>query len=81
MKEIKDLIEWFRNNNNSSLSVNKIKELIIGFRKGKSGDHLPGSFIDVSVVERVSSFNLLGINILDELFWAQDTDVLMMKIH
>lgn len=56
---------WRKCETCGSLDINKTKELIDNFRKEKSGDQVP-VFLGGPVVERVSSFKLLGINSTDD---------------
>ncbi|KAI4879075.1 hypothetical protein NFI96_030394, partial [Prochilodus magdalenae] len=59
-EEVKLLTEWCAANN-LSLNVSKTKELIIDFRKG-GRTHTPLN-IGGTLVERVSSFKLLGVHL------------------
>ncbi|XP_051886490.1 uncharacterized protein LOC127578465 isoform X2 [Pristis pectinata] len=72
--EIDWLVEWCHNNN-LALNVSKTKELTVDFRKGKSGEHTP-VLIERSTVERASSFKFLGVNISEDLSWAQHIDTI-----
>ena len=51
--EIENLVNWC-SNNNLSLNVNTMKEIVIDFRKHK-GEHAP-VYINRDEVERVESF-------------------------
>jgi hypothetical protein len=53
--------------NNLSLNVNKIKELIVDYRKPRA-EHIDGA-----VVERVESLKFLGVHINKELSWSTHT--------
>lgn len=66
--EIEHLAEWCRSNNHL-FNIYKTKELIIDFRNGMSGDHTWFSL--VGQWWRLVNFQVLVINILTELSWAQ----------
>ena len=63
--EIENLVN-LNGNNNLSLNVNKMKEIVIDFRKRK-GERAP-VYINRDKVERVESFKFLGVQITNNLF-------------
>ena len=65
--EIENLVNWC-GNNNLSLNANKMKEILIDFRKRK-GEHAP-VYINGDEVERVKSFKFLGVQVTNNLFWS-----------
>lgn len=71
-RNIEHPVEWCCNNT-LLLNVNKAKELIIDFRKGKSRDHIS------LAVEEVKCSKFLGVNMLDGLSWTQHRDVITKK--
>ena len=64
--------------NNLSLNVNKIKEMIVDFRK-QQREHPPPIHIDRTVVEKVESFKFLGLHVTDKLKWSTHTDSVVKK--
>jgi hypothetical protein len=56
---------------NFSLNVQKMKDLIIDFRRQKR-EHAP-IHIDGATVERVKSFKLLGVQVIGNLKWTIHT--------
>ncbi len=52
-----------------SLNVSKTKELIVNFRKRQHRPYTP-LMISGTLVERVSSFKYLGVNISEDLTWT-----------
>ena len=65
--------------NNLSLNVNKIKEMIVEFRK-QQREH-PLIHINGTIVEKVESFKFLGVHITDKLKWSAHTDSVVKKAH
>eukprot|EP00061_Rhincodon_typus_P006825 g27859.t1 len=65
------------NESNLSLSIGKIKELIIDYRK-KGGEHAP-IYINGTEVGSVESINFLGVTITDNLFWTSHIDTTVKK--
>ena len=63
-EEVRDLAVWCQDNN-LSLNVSKTKELIVEYRKRRA-EQAPIN-IEGSVVERVESFNFLGLLITNKL--------------
>ncbi|KAI5094470.1 hypothetical protein C0J45_16194 [Silurus meridionalis] len=76
-EEIRSLTAWCATNN-LTLNASKTKELIVNFRKSNSRRHLPVN-INGNEVERVSSFNFLGVHISEDLSWHQNTSALVKK--
>jgi hypothetical protein len=68
---VRTLAEWWQENN-FSFTVNKTKELIVDFRK-QQREHAP-IHLEGAEVEKVKSFNFLGIHITDNLKWSTHTD-------
>ena len=66
---------WFQENN-LSLDINKTKEMIRNFRKPHREHPI---HIDGTVVEKVESFNFLGVHITDKLKWSTHTDSVVKK--
>jgi hypothetical protein len=58
--------------NNISLNVNKMKELIVDLRKQPRG--YTAIHIDGTSVEKVESFKFLSIHISNNLKWSTHTD-------
>ena len=63
--------------NNLSLNVNKIKEMIVDFRK-QPREH-PPIHIEGTTGEKVESFKFLGVHITDKLKWSTHTDSVVKK--
>ena len=61
--------------NNLSLNVSQMKEIVIDFRK-RNGGHAP-VYINANEVEMVKSFRLLGIQITNNLPWSLLADALV----
>jgi hypothetical protein len=57
--------------NNLSLNVIKIKEMIMYYRK-RRGEHGP-ILIDRDILEQVESFKFLGVHITNKLSWCKNT--------
>ncbi|KAM9816502.1 uncharacterized protein ACBT44_010814 isoform 1-T1 [Syngnathus typhle] len=74
--EVDLLTTWCRDNN-LLLNVDKTKEIVVDFRKGRT-QHLP-LIIDGAVVERVSSAKFLGVHISEDLSWSTNTASLAKK--
>ena len=60
-KEVRDLAVWCKDNN-LSLKMIKTKEMIVDYRKKRTGP-----LIDGAVVEQVESFKFLGVHINNKL--------------
>ena len=65
-EEVRDLTVWCKDNN-LSLNVIKIKEMIVANRKRRT-EHAP-VLIDEAVEEHVESFKFLGVHITNKLAW------------
>ena len=76
MEEVRALAEWCQENN-FYVNANKMKELIVDFRK-QQREHVP-IHIDWTAVEKVESFKFLGVHITDELKWSTHTDSVVKK--
>ena len=61
-EDVMALVEWCQGNN-LSLNINKIKELIVDFRK-QQREHAP-IHIEETAVEKVRSFKFPGLHITD----------------
>ncbi len=68
LDEVERLTSWCQDNC-LSLNVSKTKELIVDFRKRQQRPYTP-LMISGTPVERVSSFQYLGVNISEDLTWA-----------
>eukprot|EP00061_Rhincodon_typus_P008952 g32028.t1 len=66
-KEIDSLVAWCKDNN-LSLNISKVKELVIDFWK-QWGGHIP-VHMNGAEMEKVKSFNVLGVNITNNLSWS-----------
>jgi hypothetical protein len=64
------LVEWCQINN-LSLNVNKMKEMIVDFRR-QQREHAP-VHINVAAVEKVERFKFLSVHITDNLKWSTHT--------
>lgn len=71
-EEVDTLVTWCQDNN-LSLNVSKTKEMIVDFRRRQREEHVP-LYINGSVVEKVSCFRLLGVNISNDLTWSAHKD-------
>ena len=60
-------MNWY-DDNNLSLNVNKMKEIVIDFKKC-SREHAP-IYISGDEVEMVESFKFLGVQIINNLFYS-----------
>ncbi len=68
LDEVERLTSWCQDNC-LSLNVSKTKELIVDFRKRQQRPYTP-LMISGTLVERVSSFKYLGVNISEDLTWT-----------
>ena len=75
-EEVSDLALWCQDNN-LSLNVNKIKEMIVDYRK-KRTEHTP-IIIDGASVEQVESLKYLGVHITNKLTWCKHTKTVMKR--
>ena len=69
-EEVRDLAVWCQDNN-LSLNVSKTKKMIMDYSKRRA-EHAP-IHIDSAVVEKIESFNLLGVHITNKLSWFKHT--------
>ena len=74
--EVRALAEWDQENN-LTLNVNKMMELIMDFRK-QQREH-PPIHIAGTAVEKVESFKFLGVHITDNLKRSTHTDSVVKK--
>ncbi len=72
------LTKWCQENH-LSLNIDKTKELVVDYRR-QSREHTPIT-IDKTPVERVTSFNFLGVHITEDLTWSAHTDAVLKKAH
>ena len=75
-EEVRDKAGWCQNNN-LSLNVTKMKEMIMDDRKRRI-EHAP-ILIDGAVVEQVESFKFLGVYITNKLIWSKHTKTVMKR--
>ena len=75
-EEVRALGMWCQENN-LTLNVNKIKEMIVDFRNQQSEQ--PPIHIDGTVVEKEGSFKVLGRHITHKLKWSTHTDSMVKK--
>ncbi len=68
LDKVERLTSWCQDNC-LSLNVSKTKEMIVDFRKRQQRPYTP-LMISGTPVERVNSFNYLGVNISKDLTWA-----------
>jgi hypothetical protein len=76
MEEVRALAEWWLENN-LFLNFNKMKELIVDFRK-QQREHA-SIHIDWTAVEKVEIFKFLCVQITDNLKWSTHTDSVVKK--
>uniref|UniRef100_A0A8C6L2U8 Reverse transcriptase domain-containing protein n=1 Tax=Nothobranchius furzeri TaxID=105023 RepID=A0A8C6L2U8_NOTFU len=76
-EEVTALHEWCLDNN-LSLNISKTKEMIVDYRKRPVREHRP-IHINGVMVERVSSFKFLGVNITEDFSWTLHTDAVIKK--
>ncbi|XP_061926485.1 uncharacterized protein LOC133665251 [Entelurus aequoreus] len=74
--EVKHLVNWCRTNN-LVLNVDKIKEIIVDFRRHQSSH--TQLFINGTAVEMVSSPKFLGVQITDNITWSLHTGALVKR--
>ncbi|KAF7640571.1 hypothetical protein LDENG_00034370, partial [Lucifuga dentata] len=77
-EEMDRLAAWC-DDNNLLLNIKKTKELIVDFRR--NADTHPPIHINGAAVERVSSFNFLGIHISQDLTWTTNCSNLVKEAH
>ena len=75
-EEVRDLTVWYKDNN-LSLNVIKIKEMIVDYRKRRTEHAL--ILINGAVVEQVDSFKFLGIHITNKLTWSKHTNLFPLR--
>jgi hypothetical protein len=75
-EEVRALTEWCQENN-LSLNISKMKELIVDYRRQhREQDPI---HIDETAVERVKSFKFLSVHITDYLKWYIHADSVLKK--
>ncbi|KAK3572691.1 hypothetical protein QTP86_004149 [Hemibagrus guttatus] len=75
-EEVQQLTAWCKANN-LSLNVEKMKEMVVDFRRVQS-DHSPLN-IDGSNVEIVKSSKFLGVHLAEDLIWSLNTSSITKK--
>ena len=75
--EVDTLTTWCQINN-LSLNISKTKEMIVDYRRRQEEEHAP-LYINRAVVEKVSCFRFLGVNISDDLTWSAHTVIRLSK--
>jgi hypothetical protein len=75
-EEVRDLAVWCQDNN-LSLNVIKTKEMILDYRKKKTG-HAP-ILIDGTAMEQVKNFKFLGDHITIKLTWSKHTKTVVKR--
>ena len=76
-KVIENLVNWC--DDNLFLNVNKMKEIVIDFRK-HNGGHAP-VYINGDEVEMVESFRFLCVQITNNLSWSLHANAIVKKDH
>jgi hypothetical protein len=76
-EKVRELAVWCQDNNNLSLNVSKIKELIVDYRKRRA-EQAPIN-IDRIVVEWVESFKFLDVHITNELSYSKHTKTVVKR--
>jgi hypothetical protein len=75
-EEVRVLAEWCQENN-LSLNVNNMKELIVDFRK-QQREYAP-IHIDGTALEKMESSLFFGVHITDNLKWSTYIDSVVKK--
>ncbi|KAK3518194.1 hypothetical protein QTP70_033888, partial [Hemibagrus guttatus] len=75
-EQVQRLTAWCKANN-LSLNVEKMKEMVVDFRRAQS-DHSPLD-IDGSNVEIVKSTKFLGVHLVEDLTWSLNTSSIIKK--
>jgi hypothetical protein len=75
-EEVRVLTMWCQDNN-VSLNVIKIKEIVMDYRKRRTKN--APILIVGAVVEQVESFNFLGIHITNKLTWSKHTKTVVKR--
>ncbi|KAI4874534.1 hypothetical protein NFI96_008032 [Prochilodus magdalenae] len=75
-EEVQRLTDWCRTNN-LSLNVDKTKEMVVDFRRGRH-DHSP-LHTEGSTVEIVKSTKFLGVHLAEDLTWSLSTSTITKK--
>jgi hypothetical protein len=77
MEEVRDPTVWCKDNN-LSLQVIMIKEMMVDYRKRRTKHAY--IFNDGAVVEQVESFKFLGVHITNKLTWSKHTKTVMKRV-
>ncbi len=72
-----DLVRNFAENDKMELNLRKCKEMMIDFRR--DGSVIPVIKVNDCILERVSSFKLLGLWIGKDLRWKSNTEYIVNK--
>ena len=72
-----DLVKNIAENEKMELNPKKCKEMLIDFRKDRTV--IPAIKINDCVLEKVSSYKLLGLWIGDDLKWKTNTEYIVKK--
>ncbi|KAK3531454.1 hypothetical protein QTP70_020535 [Hemibagrus guttatus] len=75
-EEVQQLTAWCKANN-LSLNVEKMKEMVVDFRRAQS-DHSPLN-IDKSNMEIIKSTKFLGVHLTEDLTWSPNTSSITKK--
>jgi hypothetical protein len=75
-EEVRHLAVWCQDNN-LSLNMIKIKEIIVNYRKRRT-EHAP-ILIDGAAVEQIESFKFLGVHITNKLSWSKHTKTVVKR--
>ena len=78
-KEIEKITEWLAVNK-LSLNAKKTKYMIFHYPQRKIKHIIPNLTINGITIERVSSFNFLGLRIDENLSWKEHTNKIANKI-
>ncbi|KAK7878084.1 hypothetical protein WMY93_031231, partial [Mugilogobius chulae] len=77
-EEVFQLETWCRVNN-LCINVKKTKEMIVDFRRNAAA--MSPLYINGDMVEIVSCFKYLGVQIMDNFTWTSNTSYLLGKAH
>ena len=77
LQEAADHCLSWANENNMKVNVKKTKEMVINF--GKAETDLPHLQLNDTIIERVSSVKLLGLNVSDDLSWEDHVNHIYRK--
>lgn len=77
MQQSGDTVVQWSNLNKTKLNTKKTKEMVINFKKRPVS--IPSLTLNNSVIDRVSTFKILGVLITDNLAWEANTNLLLSK--